>query len=248
MTVPASTAPSARALRPSAPRPSAPRPSAPRPARAPTAPTERSEPADHPGPVSQPEASAEARRAGFVLYVAADTRLERPDIDDLARVAGTLSELVREWLPHARTRAVLSGAARSPDGFPELDALREEAQVQALPTSGEEFRARLAALPTGHRVVIDLPARLLVVDGEVCTLTRQEFDLLRYLALAAGRVVSREELHDAAWQRPGVASASRTVDVHVRRLRAKSGLDALITTVRGAGYRLNGLPGLRIVE
>lgn len=203
-------------------------------------------------PATRPGASPETRRAGFVLYVAADSPLDRPGIDDLARVAETLSKLVREWLPHTRTRAVLSGTG-SPSGkvapFDALEAAHPaDGDLEPRPTSGDEFRARLAALPTGRRVVIDLAARQLVVDDETCPLTHQEFDLLRYLALAAGRVVSREELHDQAWRRGGVAPSSRTVDVHVRRLRAKSGIDALITTVRGAGYRLNPVPGLRIVE
>ena len=76
--------------------------------------------------------------------------------------------------------------------------------------------------------------------GRKLELTPKEFDLLRALAEARGRVLSREFLLDRVW---GYASAgeieSRTVDVHVRRLRVKLGEEGQrITTVKGVGYRL----------
>lgn len=108
------------------------------------------------------------------------------------------------------------------------------------------FEALLAALPLARTVQVDLPGRRLVVDGADVDLTRQEFDLVAYLARSAGRVVSRDELYDGAWRSQDLSAETRTVDVHVRRVRAKSGLDGLITTVRGVGYRLNALDGLRV--
>lgn len=110
------------------------------------------------------------------------------------------------------------------------------------------FEALLAALPVGPAVVVDVPGRRLLVDGRAVDLTRQEFDLVTYLARSAGRVVSRSELYGAAWRTRDLAEGTRTVDVHVRRVRAKSGLDGLITTVRGVGYRLNPIDGLRVQE
>jgi hypothetical protein len=108
------------------------------------------------------------------------------------------------------------------------------------------FEALLAALPLAPAVLVDLPGRRLRVDGADVDLTRQEFDLVAYLARAAGRVVSRDELYDGAWRSQDLSAGTRTVDVHVRRVRAKTGLDGLITTVRGVGYRLNALDGLRV--
>lgn len=108
------------------------------------------------------------------------------------------------------------------------------------------FEELLAALPLAPAVLVDLPGRRLVVDGAAVELTRQEFDLVAYLARSAGRVVSRDELYDGAWRGQELSAETRTVDVHVRRVRAKSGLDGLITTVRGVGYRLNALDGLRV--
>ncbi|GIG37601.1 winged helix-turn-helix domain-containing protein [Cellulomonas pakistanensis] len=108
------------------------------------------------------------------------------------------------------------------------------------------FEELLAALPLTPAVVVDLPGRRLVVDGADVDLTRQEFDLVAYLARSAGRVVTRDELYAGAWRSQDLSEGTRTVDVHVRRVRAKSGLDGLITTVRGVGYRLNALDGLRL--
>jgi len=110
------------------------------------------------------------------------------------------------------------------------------------------FDQLLAALPLPHEVLVDLPGRRLVVDGAAIDLTRQEFELVAYLARSTGRVVSRDELYAAAWRAQSLSSTTRTVDVHVLRVRAKSGLDELITTVRGVGYRLNPLDGLRVQE
>ena len=118
-----------------------------------------------------------------------------------------------------------------------------------LPTQADlrRFEELLAALPLSPAVVVDLPGRRLVVDGQDVDLTRQEFDLVAYLARSAGRVVTRDELCDGAWRSQDLSDRTRTVDVHVRRVRAKSGLDGLIATVRGVGYRLNALDGLRVV-
>ncbi|HEY0216211.1 MAG TPA: winged helix-turn-helix domain-containing protein [Cellulomonas sp.] len=111
-----------------------------------------------------------------------------------------------------------------------------------------DFERLLAALPVGPAVVIDVPGRRLVVNGSEVPLTLQEFDLVVYLARSAGRVVTREELYRAAWHRQTLSPVTRTVDVHVRRVRAKSGLESLITTVRGVGYRLNAIEDLHLVD
>ena len=89
------------------------------------------------------------------------------------------------------------------------------------------------------RIAIDAAAHRVTVDGAAVSLTRKEFDLLRALAEADGRVLSREYLLDHVW---GYAAAgeieSRTVDVHVRRLRQKLGVEGQrIGTVTGVGYR-----------
>jgi len=90
-------------------------------------------------------------------------------------------------------------------------------------------------------LVMDLGTHTASVAGEPLTLTPKEFDLLRALVEARSRVLSREFLLDRVW---GYSRASeiesRTVDVHVRRLRVKLGPEGRrILTVKSVGYRLD---------
>lgn len=79
-------------------------------------------------------------------------------------------------------------------------------------------------------------------SGATLCLLPLETDLLRYLASCAGRIVSRDEILSRVWHSRLSAAETRTVDVHVARLREKLGEDparpALIRTIRGRGYRL----------
>ena len=88
-------------------------------------------------------------------------------------------------------------------------------------------------------VALDPERHAVTLNGRPVELTPKEFDLLQALLEAAGRVLSREYLLNRVW---GYARAdeieSRTVDVHVRRLRAKLGDDgSRIATVKSVGYR-----------
>ncbi len=97
-----------------------------------------------------------------------------------------------------------------------------------------------AAPVTVGRLTIDPAAHTVAVDGVAVSLTRREFDLLRALVEARGRVLSREFLLDHVWGYTAAAEIeTRTVDVHVRRLRQKLGAEGQrIGTVTGVGYRL----------
>ncbi|QKV91061.1 response regulator transcription factor [Streptomyces sp. NA02950] len=86
-------------------------------------------------------------------------------------------------------------------------------------------------------VRIDLAARRLEVDGRPVTLTRREFDVLALLAREPGVVRSREEILDEVWG-DLLLSASRSLDVHIAGIRAKTGCPGLVETLRGTGYRL----------
>jgi DNA-binding response OmpR family regulator len=87
-------------------------------------------------------------------------------------------------------------------------------------------------------VLIDKQARTAQVKGHEVNLTLSEFDLLATMMATPGRVFSRDELLDVLG---GIASVGRTVDVHIRNLRAKIEPDPAnpryIETVFGAGYR-----------
>ena len=87
-------------------------------------------------------------------------------------------------------------------------------------------------------VVIDETAYTARVRGRVLDLTYKEFELLKHLAQHPGRVYTRAQLLQEVWGYD-YYGGTRTVDVHVRRLRAKLGPEheALIGTVRNVGYR-----------
>ena len=88
-------------------------------------------------------------------------------------------------------------------------------------------------------VVIDDATYSAKVHGKPMDLTFKEFELLRFLAQHQGRVFSREQLLSEVWGYD-YFGGTRTVDVHIRRLRAKLGdLEALIGTVRNRGYCFN---------
>jgi DNA-binding response OmpR family regulator len=88
-------------------------------------------------------------------------------------------------------------------------------------------------------VVIDEASYSAKVNGTLLDLTYKEFELLRFLTQHPGRVFTREQLLSEVWGYD-YFGGTRTVDVHVRRLRAKLGeLEGLIGTVRNVGYRFN---------
>jgi len=88
-------------------------------------------------------------------------------------------------------------------------------------------------------LVLDLAGREARVRDRRLTLTRQEFNLLKFLAQHRGKVFTREQLLAKVWG-PRYFGGTRTVDIHVRRLRAKlgAGPDRLIATVRNVGYKM----------
>ncbi len=122
-------------------------------------------------------------------------------------------------------------------------SLREfRSRVRALlrrakaPRQGEDAEERIVA----DGLVVDVPRRTVEVRGEPAELTYVEFELLRALAAAPGRVFSRRMLLEALWSSADYRDP-RTIDVHVRHLREKLEADPrrpeFVQTVRGVGYR-----------
>ncbi|RZS43137.1 transcriptional regulator [Herbihabitans rhizosphaerae] len=98
----------------------------------------------------------------------------------------------------------------------------------------------------GEHLYIDPVARTVRREGVPIGLTRLEFDLLWFLAARPNRVQRREAVLAEVW---GITApiVSRTLDVHIRRLRKKLGpYGELITTVRGVGYRFDGRDEVRL--
>ncbi len=90
-------------------------------------------------------------------------------------------------------------------------------------------------------VAIDEVSYQAKLNGRVLDLTFKEFELLRFLVAHPSRVFSREQLLSEVWGYD-YYGGTRTVDVHVRRLRAKLGdMESLIGTVRNVGYRFTAI-------
>lgn len=89
-------------------------------------------------------------------------------------------------------------------------------------------------------VSLDPVQHLVTVDGESLTLPLKEFELLHLLLANAGRVLPRETLIDRVWGHDYVGD-TKTLDVHIKRLRGKieadPGQPTRITTIRGLGYK-----------
>ena len=146
---------------------------------------------------------------------------------------------------------VLTARDTVPDRVRGLDGGADDYVVK--PVDLDELAARLRALVrrahgqvqerlTAQDVVLDPAARSVLQGGAAVALSTREFDLLQMLMLAAGRVLSREQIEQQlyGW---GQEVESNAVEVHVHHLRRKLG-PALIQTVRGVGYLLvRGEPG-----
>jgi two-component system response regulator RegX3 len=104
-------------------------------------------------------------------------------------------------------------------------------------SSSEEFDEDVMELGD---IRLDAARREVTVAGDVVGLTRKEFELLEMLMSNAGRVITRERLIDEVWGADYVGD-TKTLDVHIRRLRTKVDTDPAkpshITAVRGVGYR-----------
>lgn len=137
---------------------------------------------------------------------------------------GGLTAVTAEW---GATDVVLDGA-----GPAEVDArIRLAIGRQSTDQSSSKIQA--------SGVVIDEASYSAKVHGRPLDLTFKEFELLRFFATHPSRVFTREQLLSEVWGYD-YFGGTRTVDVHVRRLRAKLGdLESLIGTVRNVGYRFN---------
>jgi DNA-binding response OmpR family regulator len=115
------------------------------------------------------------------------------------------------------------------------------ARIKAVLRRSPERPGDLEAVAFAHGIA-DLARREIVYSaGDRCSLSEREAELLRYLAINAGRAVSRDEIIARVWRlNPRAIVATRTIDMHVARLREKLRDQAadpqIIRTVRGVGY------------
>lgn len=122
-----------------------------------------------------------------------------------------------------------------PFSLRELSARVRAALRRGRPDDGLQNGA--AEIYRGTHLLADFDAVSVAVDGRQIRLTRREFELLKYLVENKNRVLSRDRLLERVWGYDRVVE-TRSVDVHVGRLRAKLGAaGGQIETVVGLGYR-----------
>ncbi len=116
-----------------------------------------------------------------------------------------------------------------------VDAILRRAHGELKPVAGGGRILRVGSLR------VDVSAHIVTLDGEELNLTPTEFRLLRTLMERRGRAQTRRQLLTEAWEIDSSSAnrlRTRTVDMHVRRLRGKMGVAGdWIETVRGFGYR-----------
>ena len=200
-------------------------------------------------------------KAGYRVAAAADGEeglkqlfASRPDalVLDLMLPGLNGLEIVREVRgePLTHDLPVLILTARSAEMDKLLGFEQGADDYLTKPFSPRELVARVKALlrrskPTGSArsleagpLRVDLEAHVATCAGERLDLTPREFDLLAFLARHPGRALTRDELLRKVWGYDYVGQ-TRTVDVHVRRLRRELGDDeTMIETVTGVGYKL----------
>lgn len=119
------------------------------------------------------------------------------------------------------------------------DALRSAAKSYA-PHAKILTRFDVRVNELNAPLVIDLPARDVILGGKSVRFSHTEFEIFAYLARHPRVVLARSELN--------TSDGGRSVDVHLSRVRTKLGhFGRLITTVRGAGYRFDPEPGIRVI-
>jgi two-component system, OmpR family, alkaline phosphatase synthesis response regulator PhoP len=112
------------------------------------------------------------------------------------------------------------------------------ARVAALLKRGYETASAL--IYQDNRLKIDVDRFEVHFEGQPLTLTRKEFQLLKMLAENRGRILTRDVLLERVWGLEYLGE-SRTIDVHISRLRQKLGGDDYIQTIVGLGYRFQPL-------
>jgi DNA-binding response OmpR family regulator len=205
-------------------------------------------------------------KAGMRVVHAADggtalrlARAELPDVVILDLMLPGLDglEVCRQLRREAATRRLpiimLTARGEEVDRVVGLELGADDYVVK--PFSPRELIARIRAVlrrsdgpvpePTGRatgELHVDEARHAVTVGGRPVELTAKEFGLLAALMRADGRVLGREQLLETVWGYGNAAEIeSRTVDVHVRRLRAKLGSEARrIVTVKAVGYRFDG--------
>ncbi len=209
--------------------------------------------------------SAYLRPEGYEVYIAADgnaglkaVRAFKPDLIILDVMLPGMDGI--EMLSRLRRESeayVIMLTARTEELDKILGLSVGADDYMTKPFSPRELVARIKAalrrLKTGvspappgvvlsfKHLYLDETAHVVTVDENPIELTAIEFDLLKALAENRGRVMTREQLLEKVWGGEYFGEM-RVVDVHLGHVRQKLGLENLITTIRGVGYRFEDEP------
>ena len=193
--------------------------------------------------VRHTQTETEAR--GFALYVGIDEATASANGTSLGAIVAALRNTLESIAPGLSAETFASVAlAKAGSGGRHVDvvraALSDPRALERLVERENEDAAK--------GVVIDLQRRKVFIDGEKAELTGKEFCLLEHLVKHQGITISRDELIEALWDCDGGPEVNgRTIDVHVRRLRAGLvGNEDIVRTIRGQGYRFDKHPDVLI--
>ncbi|WP_454117427.1 winged helix-turn-helix domain-containing protein [Microbacterium lacticum] len=192
-----------------------------------------------PASPAAPAAPVGTAPRGFALYVGLHELKAAADGVSLSTIVTALRQTLADLAPHAESYATVALAPAHAGGR-DVDVVRlalHEPSAIARTKQDEPDPDHVAG-----GVTIDISRRRVHIDGEPAALTFKEFELLQYLVLREGRTIERTELVASLWSHAddGETPGERTIDVHVRRLRAKLGrYEDIVRTVRGIGYRFD---------
>jgi DNA-binding winged helix-turn-helix (wHTH) protein len=186
---------------------------------------------------------------GFVLYVGMEGSAASAAGSSLTRLATEMRQYIESKVPGSESTAAV---AIAPAGAPgsDLEVVRQLLGDPTIPPGArlDPRHAVPAPVSTGDPgLVIDRSRREVRLDGEDLDLALKEFEILHYLVEHPGRTVGREELLGALWPNADQKPGPRTIDVHIRRLRAKLGrFRGTVHTVHGHGYRVHEHPQVTV--
>jgi DNA-binding response OmpR family regulator len=178
---------------------------------------------------------------GFALYVGIDEQKALDAGTDLSAIVTALKRLASELVPDSESYAAVALAPVGAGGR-DVDVVRLALQDPAALAKHRQSPPAEAPAESHGGVVIDISRKRVQLDGETAPLTYKEFELLQFLVLREGRTIDRAEIISTLWGDGADEDTpnERTIDVHVRRLRAKLGrYEDIVRTVRGVGYRFD---------
>jgi hypothetical protein len=186
-------------------------------------------------PIAAVPTETEAR--GFALYLGVDEATARANGTSLTEIASALKRTFAELVPSAANETY-SAVALAPKGIGgrNVDVVRTALRD---PRAVDQLREPESDLPA---ITVDLKRKRVYKNGINAEVTNKEFLLFAYLIENEGQVVTRAQLvavTNGGFDNSENAEAvtERTIDVHVRRLRAKiEGYEDVIRAVRGRGY------------